>query len=328
MLNRGNPECITWVWLLTGIVGNLLIVTVNCRIWIKSKNLSSFDMILSSLSMTRCICLSLMCLKIPNSVGSSKENMRNSTMVSTSGSFFFVMVPLGLSFSLRFVINLGSCSLLISSLRRHMQKMQKNASSFWNPQTEAHITNFVHPAFMWLKHRAMEFGFCFLLGSLLATLLIAPILERSSIPRNISTPYLLFGQHYIHMFWFNLGSFVPFIVFLLSSGMLIISLSRHHRRMLHHLEGRKDAQTKAHVAALKSLISFLLLYVMYFLATPFSIISKFPPGKLTEVLISEIFMAAYPSFHSAILIVGNPKMKQQFQRLMWKIVCLWRSQQM
>ncbi|XP_020853696.1 taste receptor type 2 member 4 [Phascolarctos cinereus] len=214
------------IQLLIGIVGNLLIMTVNCRTWIKSKNLSSFDMILSSLSITRCICLCLICLylsstllfpknechklmysiiltawlfldscslwivtllnifycvkianfnhssflwlkrnislktpwlllacllvpvsshflimlvsKIPNFIGSSKENVRNSTMVHTSGSFL-VVVSLGLSFSLQFVINLVSCSLLISSLRRHIQEMQKNASSFWNPQTEAHV---------------------------------------------------------------------------------------------------------------------------------------------------------------------------------------------
>uniref|UniRef100_A0A4X2L2Q9 Taste receptor type 2 n=1 Tax=Vombatus ursinus TaxID=29139 RepID=A0A4X2L2Q9_VOMUR len=214
-------------WLLTGIVGNLLIMTVNCRTWIKSKNLSSFDMILSSLSITRCICLCLICLhlllnliflesecpkfmsmiilitwlfldscslwivtllnifycvkianfnhslflwlkrnlslktpwlllacllvpvssnflfilfsKTPNLIGSAEENARNSTMVHTSGSFFLVVVSLGLSFSLQFVINLVSCSMLISSLRRHIQEMQKNASSFWNPQTEAHI---------------------------------------------------------------------------------------------------------------------------------------------------------------------------------------------
>ncbi|XP_072506400.1 taste receptor type 2 member 4 [Notamacropus eugenii] len=212
--------------LLTGIVGNLLIVIVNCRIWIKSKNLSSFDMILSSLSITRYICLCLICLyfllslifpesespslmsiiilnawmffdscslwivtllnifycvkianfnhslflwlkrnlslktpwlllacllvpvssrflfillsKIPNSIDSTKENVRNSTMVSTSGSLL-LMIPTGLGFILQFVINLVSCSLLISSLRRHMQEMQKNASRFWNPQTEAHV---------------------------------------------------------------------------------------------------------------------------------------------------------------------------------------------
>ncbi|XP_068943142.1 taste receptor type 2 member 4 [Petaurus breviceps papuanus] len=213
------------IHLLTGIVGNLLIVTVNCRTWIKNKNLSSFDMILSSLSIIRCISLCLMflylvisliflqsecptlvctiivstwilvdscslwimtllnifycvkianfnhclflwlkrnislktpwlllaCLlvpvsahlfillsKIPNSLGSSKENLRNSTMVSTSGSVFF-LTSIVLSLSLQFVINLVSCSLLISSLRRHMQEMQKNASSFWNPQTKAHV---------------------------------------------------------------------------------------------------------------------------------------------------------------------------------------------
>ncbi|XP_074122785.1 taste receptor type 2 member 4 [Sminthopsis crassicaudata] len=212
------------IQLLIGIIGNLLIMTVNCRTWIQSKNFSSFDMILCSLSITRCICLCLMflhlmfnlffleskypefmaiiilnawifldswslwivtllntfycvkiasfnhslflwlkrnlsmktpwlliaCLlvplfshflsllisKIPNSL---QENVSNSTMVSTRDSIFLMMAPVILSFSLQFIINLVSCSLLISSLRKHMQEMQKNANSFWNPQTKAHV---------------------------------------------------------------------------------------------------------------------------------------------------------------------------------------------
>ncbi|XP_051856800.1 taste receptor type 2 member 4 [Antechinus flavipes] len=212
------------IQLLIGIVGNLLIMTVNCRTWIQSKNFSSFDMILCNLSITRCICLCLMflylmchlifleskypelmaviilnawifldswslwivtllntfycvkiasfnhslflwlkrnlsmktpwllvaCLlvplfshflsllisKIPNSI---QENVSNSTMVSTRDSVFLMMAPVILSFSLQFIINLVSCSLLISSLRKHMQEMQKNANSFWNPQTKAHV---------------------------------------------------------------------------------------------------------------------------------------------------------------------------------------------
>ncbi|XP_043821489.1 taste receptor type 2 member 4 [Dromiciops gliroides] len=215
------------IQLLTGIVGNLLILAVNCRTWIKSKNLSSFDTILSSLAITRCICLCIMflylvfsliflesecpvliyamilnswivldscslwivtllnifycvkianfnhslflwlkrnlslkmpwlllaCLlvpvfshflsillsKIPSSIDSTQENARNSTNISSRGSIFLIVASVVLSFSLQFVINLVSCSLLISSLRRHMQEMQRNANSFWNPQTEAHV---------------------------------------------------------------------------------------------------------------------------------------------------------------------------------------------
>ncbi|KAM8980845.1 taste receptor type 2 member 4 [Sarcophilus harrisii] len=212
------------IQLLIGIAGNLLIMAVNCRTWIQSKNFSSFDMILCSLSITRCLCLCLMflhlmlslifleskypefmaliilnawifldswslwivtllnafycvkiasfnhslflwlkrnlsmktpwlllaCLlvplfshflsllisKIPNPF---QENVSNSTMVSTRDSIFLMVAPVILSFSLQFIINLVSCSLLISSLRKHMQKMQKNANSFWNPQTKAHV---------------------------------------------------------------------------------------------------------------------------------------------------------------------------------------------
>ncbi|XP_049639761.1 taste receptor type 2 member 4-like [Suncus etruscus] len=44
-----------------------------------------------------------------------------------------------LSSSLQFIMNVTSASLLINSLRRHIQKMQRNATGFWNPQVEAHV---------------------------------------------------------------------------------------------------------------------------------------------------------------------------------------------
>lgn len=34
----------------------------------------------------------------------------------------------------------------------------------------------------------------------------------------------------------------------------------------------------------------------------------------------------YPSLHSVILIMGNPRMKQTCERILWKTVCAWRAQ--
>ncbi|KAB0388451.1 hypothetical protein E2I00_006434, partial [Balaenoptera physalus] len=85
-----------------------------------------------------------------------------------------------------------------------------------------------------------------------------------------------------------------------------------------HTAGRRDAQAKAHITVLKSLGCFLILYIVYILASPFSITSKSFPADLTALFISETLMAAYPSLHSVILIMRNPRMKQTCQRILWK----------
>ncbi|XP_055979937.1 taste receptor type 2 member 4-like [Sorex fumeus] len=69
----------------------------------------------------------------PVSVSGKNCTEFNVKNILSSVAFFI------LSSSLQFIMNVTSASLLIHSLRRHIQKMQRNASDFWNPQTEAHV---------------------------------------------------------------------------------------------------------------------------------------------------------------------------------------------
>ncbi|XP_045711532.1 taste receptor type 2 member 4 [Phyllostomus hastatus] len=64
---------------------------------------------------------------------------RNGTDFSVNERILSLAISLFLSSFLQFLINVTSASLLINSLRRHIQTMQRSASGFWNPQTEAHV---------------------------------------------------------------------------------------------------------------------------------------------------------------------------------------------
>ena len=64
---------------------------------------------------------------------------RNGTEFSVSERILSSVISLFSSSFLQFIINVTSASLLINKLRRHIQTMQRNASGFWNPQTEAHV---------------------------------------------------------------------------------------------------------------------------------------------------------------------------------------------
>ncbi|XP_039089980.1 taste receptor type 2 member 5 [Hyaena hyaena] len=189
------------------------------------------------------------------------------------------------------------------------------------------ITTFEHPVSLWLKQRAYRLSLWCLLGYLMISLLLVAhtgLKPYNPSQGNNSILYTLSNRHYMHILKLSAGSALPFMVFLVSSGMLIFSLYRHHKKMKVHIAGRRDARAQAHITVLKSLTCFLVLHVVYILASPFSITSKYS-ANLLIVFISRTLMAAYPSLHSVIMIMGNPRMKQTCQRILWKIVCVWRS---
>ncbi|XP_055979939.1 taste receptor type 2 member 4-like [Sorex fumeus] len=64
---------------------------------------------------------------------------KNGTELGLKEDILFFLISYVLSSSLQFITNVMLASLLIYSLRRHIQKMQRSATKFWNPQTEAHV---------------------------------------------------------------------------------------------------------------------------------------------------------------------------------------------
>ncbi|KAL0618377.1 Taste receptor type 2 member 5, partial [Plecturocebus cupreus] len=191
------------------------------------------------------------------------------------------------------------------------------------------ITTCDHPAYLWLRQRAYNLSLLCLLLSFIINLLLTVRIGLTFYHRpqgNSTILYPFASWEYLYIFHLNSGSWLPFIVFLVSSGMLIVSLYTHHRKMKVHSAGRRDARAKAHITALKSLGCFLLLHLVYVIASPFSITSKTFPPNLTNVFISETFMAAYPSLHSLILIMGIPRVKQTCQKILQKTVQLGKEE--
>ncbi|XP_005289768.2 taste receptor type 2 member 16-like [Chrysemys picta bellii] len=72
----------------------------------------------------------------------------------------------------------------------------------------------------------------------------------------------------------SVGSIFPLIVFIVSSVLLIISLWRHIRKMNLNSDlnpNFRNPSTDAHVRALKSVVSFFIVYNIYYVASTFSI---------------------------------------------------------
>lgn len=117
----------------------------------------------------------------------------------------------------------------------------------------------------------------------------------------------------------NLLTLFPFSVSLVSFLLLILSLRRHTRQMRLNATGCRDPSIDAHVGAMKAVISFLLLFIAYYLSFLVATSSYFMPETELAVIIGELIAVIYPSSHSFILILGNNKLRQTFLRGLWKV---------
>ncbi|XP_008562522.1 PREDICTED: taste receptor type 2 member 30-like, partial [Galeopterus variegatus] len=72
--------------------------------------------------------------------------------------------------------------------------------------------------------------------------------------------------HRLNMISFTLANSTQFTISLMCFLLLIGSLCKHLKKMQLHGEGSQDPSTQVHIKALQTVISFLLLFAIYFLS--------------------------------------------------------------
>ncbi|NXP25690.1 T2R40 protein, partial [Scytalopus superciliaris] len=118
----------------------------------------------------------------------------------------------------------------------------------------------------------------------------------------------------------NAGISLPFTLSVLSSILLIQSLWIHTRKMQGNATGFRDPSLQAHMSAIKSVCSFLIIYTIYFiclLLLSCNIFSQLSIGKSMCIIV----MAACPAGHSMVLIWSNPKFRELPARILHHANC-------
>uniref|UniRef100_A0A8C8S0S0 Taste receptor type 2 n=1 Tax=Pelusios castaneus TaxID=367368 RepID=A0A8C8S0S0_9SAUR len=180
----------------------------------------------------------------------------------------------------------------------------------------AKIANFTQPLFLWLKRKISSLLPKLMVGSSLFSLVNSvPFLwntynvySNNSMANTTEQRVLKDSNFFPLLFLCSIGLCLPLIVFVASTVMLIISLWRHTRKMQNNEPGFMDPSMEAHLGAIKSIFSFLILYIFYFVAL-LILLSNILANNIGDI-ICRVMMAAYPMGHSIILILGNPKLKQ------------------
>ncbi|XP_063181060.1 taste receptor type 2 member 40-like [Chroicocephalus ridibundus] len=285
-----------------GIFGNGFITAVNIINWIKSKKISSADMILIFLSISRFI-LQMTILMHIHSLYFADE-FKLASMYKAFGAVWMFVNHASLWFSSWLYVLY--CVKII------------NATQWLLLQIKLRMAGMVP----WLLLGSLVVSS----GTSLPLLWITPstyICSSTGNCRENSTAHTTDwdSSHLYLLLLYFVGCFFPLVLSVVTSALLITSLWKHTKKMQYYVDTLRDPLIDVHLTAIKSIISFLILYLSSFVAQILLILSTSQSKDDVKVAVSLVVVGAYPSVHSIILIIVNSKLKLAFRMLCQHLKC-------
>ncbi|XP_074046222.1 taste receptor type 2 member 7-like [Macrotis lagotis] len=270
---------------LIGILGNGFVLLVNFFDWVKNKKLSTVDLILVVLALSRMNLLCIMVLKsflvilfLDRFTGTQRKILDVLWIISHFTNLWFT-TSLSIFYFLR-------------------------------------IANFSHPFFFWLKWRIKQVINIFLVGPLFVSLFFELLflekvyyirsLSRGECERNESQEIqVIRNQYFIEKIGINSLNIPPFLLSTLSGFLLLLSLWKHTQQMQLQLKSSRDPSTEAHIRAMKATFSFLILFLLYYVG----IYITYKSFLVTNSIFGVTVMSLYPMGHTLILILWNSRLR-------------------
>uniref|UniRef100_A0A8C2XZ10 Taste receptor type 2 n=1 Tax=Capra hircus TaxID=9925 RepID=A0A8C2XZ10_CAPHI len=281
---------LTAIQFILGMLGNGFIGWVNGSSWFKSKRISLHDFIITNLAVSRIVLLWILLIDGVLLVFSPKLHDEGIIMQ---------IIDVFWTFTNHLSIWLTTCVSVFYCLK---------------------VASFSHPMFLWLKWRVSRVVVWMLLSTLLLSCCSAISLIREfkiysvlggiDRTRNMTELFRRKEKEYklIHVLG-TLWDLPPLVVSLISYFLLILSLGRHVRQMHQDCGSSRDPSTEAHRRAIRVILSFLFLFLLYYLSFSVLTSSYFLP---MIAKIGEVITMFYLAGHSYVLILGNSKLKQMF----------------
>ncbi|CAO2606912.1 Taste receptor type 2 member 104 [Lemmus lemmus] len=280
---------------MMGVLGSSFIALVNCTDWIRSKKLSKIDFILTGLAISRIFTIWLITLD-----AYSKVFFQNMFMSSDLRKCIYYIWVIIIYLNIWLVTNLNIFYLL-------------------------KIANFSHSIFLWLKRRTDKV-FAFLMGCLIIMWLTSlplavKVIKDVKISNTSWVIHLEKSELFISYVFANVGAISLFVMALTACFLLIIFLWRHSRRMQSHVSRFRDLNREAHVKAMKVLISFIILFILYFMGIFIEALCLFLTENKLLFIFGFTMASMYPCCHSFILILTNSQLKQALMRVLKGLKC-------
>ncbi|NWZ73136.1 TA2R9 protein, partial [Acrocephalus arundinaceus] len=270
---------------LAGMWINAFIFCVLCTGWVKKKTLNSNEKILLLLSCSR---ISYLCF-----------SWVNNFLSRFYPNYFYVHPTLQLLASSTTFFNysnlwVSACLCVFYCIK---------------------IANFRNRFFIYLKVKIDRIVPWLLLATLLSALAMGIVIYdiTETVQRNNLT-FTCLGNFwetsikrdknfFSSFFLAGLEYAASFLAVICAAVFLLFSLWRHKRKM--QTNSMKDLSMDAHIRAMKSILSFLVMYNINFVCLILTIIYTMKKENTMTLLIS-IYLCAFPGVHSLILVFSSP----------------------
>ncbi|NXI03706.1 TA2R9 protein, partial [Pachycephala philippinensis] len=120
------------------------------------------------------------------------------------------------------------------------------------------------------------------------------------------------------VFLVGFGYAASFMAVIFSAVFLLFSLWRHKHKM--QTNSMNSLSVDAHIRAMKSILSFFIMYSINFVCLILTIIYTTMNENIMMLLIS-IYLYAFPGVHSLILIFSNPKLEKALLKILSCVKC-------
>ncbi|CAO2606930.1 Taste receptor type 2 member 140 [Lemmus lemmus] len=279
-----------------GNVGNAFTVLVNVMDWVKRRRISFIDQILTTLAISRIAFLFSLTANLCVYKWYPAIIITRRIVIQTC--IFFTVTN-------HFSIWLATCLSIFYFLK---------------------IASFSNSVFLYLKWRVKKMVSGTLLASLLLLFLNILIIDTHidviiyRIETNIFFRAILSNYSQVArlvVLTNTMFTLIPFTVTLTVFLLLIFSLWRHLKSMQYNAQGSRDVNKAAHIKALQMVVTFLLLYSIFFLSLLLQFCNITYKQKKSVSLLFWTVGVAFPSGHSYVLILGNTKLRQAFISMVW-----------
>ncbi|XP_066170385.1 taste receptor type 2 member 116-like [Sylvia atricapilla] len=273
---------------------NAFIACVLCIGWVKKKTLNSNDKILLVLSCNR---ISYLCF-----------SWVNNFLARIYPNYFYVHPILQILASFATFSNYSNLWVSASLCVFYCIK----------------IANFRNSSFIYLKVRIDRMVPWLLLGSGISALamgiIVYDLMETVQSNNLIFTclgsfweESIIMDKHFFPTFFLiGFGYAASFLAVVFSAVFLLFSLWRHKHKM--QTNSMKDLSMEAHIRAMKSILSFLVMYSINFVCLILTIIDTMK-NENAMTLLTSIYLCAFPGVHSLILICSNPKLEKALLKI-------------
>ncbi|XP_066170381.1 taste receptor type 2 member 116-like [Sylvia atricapilla] len=192
------------------------------------------------------------------------------------------------------------------------------------------IANFRNSFFIYLKVRIDRMVLWLLLGSGISALAMGIIVydhngtvQSNNLTftclRNFWEESIIMDKHFFPTFFLiGFGYAASFLAVIFSAVFLLFSLWRHKHKM--QTNSMKDLSMEAHIRAMKSILSFLVMYSINFVCLILTVIDAMKNENAMTLLVS-IYLCAFPGVHSLILICSNPKLEKAMLKILSCMKC-------